>query len=110
MTVGFLLSLFTQVPIIEEGVTHEDILESFATFGLDDAHCYNPNEEERLKGVIRGVGEEAFVARIRGMATRFKQQATTGEDEEKDGTKAWSIRKSTRVAINAVKSRVGLRS
>ena len=56
------------VPIEEEGVDLDYICQSFANFNLDNAHCYNPNEEARLRAVMRGVGEDAFTQRIRSLA------------------------------------------
>ena len=29
------------------------------------SHCYDPNEERRLRAVIKAVGEEQFTARVR---------------------------------------------
>jgi hypothetical protein len=69
------------IPIESEGVTRESILESMATFNLDDAHCYDPNEEIKLRGVMAAVGEERFVARIRSLAGKF--QAVWAEEEER---------------------------
>ena len=60
------------VPMEADGVTRESILESMSNFKLEDAHCYDPNEEIKLRSVMADVGEEKFVARIRALADRIR--------------------------------------
>ena len=60
------------VPIEADGVTRASILESMAHFKLADAHCYDPNEEIKLRGVMAAVGEEKFVGRIRSLAGKIR--------------------------------------
>jgi hypothetical protein len=60
------------VPIEADGVTRTSILESMAHFKLADAHCYDPNEEIKLRGVMSAVGEEKFVGRIRSLAGKIR--------------------------------------
>ena len=43
-------------------MTRETILQSLVDFQLQEARCYDPNEEARLRSVMRAVGEERFVA------------------------------------------------
>jgi hypothetical protein len=62
------------VPIEADGVTRESILENMAQFELDDAHCYDPNEEIKLRAVMTEVGEEKFVGRIRALAGKIRAQ------------------------------------
>ena len=57
-----------------EGVTRESVLEALANFCLEDAHCYDPNEEARLRSVMKAVGEDRFVARIRSLGVRLLRQ------------------------------------
>ena len=66
------------VPIEADGVTRESILDNMAEFKLDDAHCYDPNEEIKLRAVMKEVGEEKFVGRIRALAGKIRAQ-----DEER---------------------------
>ena len=66
------------VPIEADGVTRESILDNMAEFKLDDAHCYDPNEEIKLRAVMKEVGEKKFVGRIRALAGKIRAQ-----DEEK---------------------------
>eukprot|EP00947_MAST-08B_sp_MAST-8B-sp1_P004270 g4270.t1 len=54
------LSRIQLVPIEEDGVTREAILDKLANFKLDEAHCYDPNEERKLRMVMKGIGEERF--------------------------------------------------
>ena len=60
------------VPIEADGVTRESILDNMANFKLDDAHCYDPNEEIKLRAVMAEVGEEKFVGRIRALAGKIR--------------------------------------
>ena len=75
------------VPIEADGVTRESILESMSNFKLEDAHCYDPNEEIKLRSVMADVGEEKFVARIRGLADkiRAKDEAEAARGEAGEG-------------------------
>ena len=45
-------------------MTRESILESMSSFKLEDAHCYDPNEEIKLRSVMADVGE------VRGLDPR----------------------------------------
>ena len=60
------------VPIEADGVTRESILESMSSFELENAHCYDPNEEIKLRSVMAAVGEEKFVARMRSLAGKIR--------------------------------------
>ena len=62
------------VPIEADGVTRESILDNMAHFKLDDAHCYDPNEEIKLRAVMAEVGEEKFVGRIRALAGKIRER------------------------------------
>ena len=75
------------VPIEADGVTRESILESMSNFKLEDAHCYDPNEEIKLRSVMADVGEEKFVARIRALADkiRAKDEAEAARGEAGEG-------------------------
>ena len=60
------------VPIEADGVTRESILKSMSSFELEGAHCYDPNEEIKLRSVMAAVGEEQFVARMRSLAQKIR--------------------------------------
>ena len=62
------------VPIEADGVTRESILDNMAHFKLGDAHCYDPNEEIKLRAVMAEVGEEKFVGRIRALAGKIRER------------------------------------
>ena len=66
------LSRIELVPIEADGMTTESILTSMAEFKLKDAHCYDPNEEIKLRGVMAAVGEEQFVSRIRSLSGKIR--------------------------------------
>ena len=73
------------VPIEADGVTRESILESMSTFELEGAHCYDPNEEIKLRSVMAAVGEEQFVARMRSLAEKIRAaDAVKAAREEAD--------------------------
>ena len=63
------------MPILEEGVTTESLCESLCAFTLEEAHCYDPNEEARLRSVMRAVGEDRFVSRIRALGQRLRTRS-----------------------------------
>ena len=66
------LSRIELVPIEADGMTTESILTNMAKFKLEDAHCYDPNEEIKLRGVMAAVGEEQFVSRIRSLSGKIR--------------------------------------
>ena len=49
-------------------------------FDLGKARCYDPNEEARLRSVMRAVGEERFVKRVRSLGVKLleKEMAAAG--------------------------------
>jgi hypothetical protein len=38
----------------------------------EGAHCYDPNEEIKLRSVMAAVGEKQFVARMRSLAEKIR--------------------------------------
>jgi len=60
------------IPIEADGVTRESILESMSNFELEGAHCYDPNEEIKLRSVMAAVGEAQFVARMQSLAGKIR--------------------------------------
>ena len=59
------------LPIEGDGVTRDSVLSSMSNFSLGSAHCYDPNEEARLRGVMEAVGEDKFVERVRSLGRRL---------------------------------------
>lgn len=43
-------------------------LEGLLKFDLSFAHCYNPNDEAKIRKVIDAVGTDLFVTKIRNVA------------------------------------------
>eukprot|EP00947_MAST-08B_sp_MAST-8B-sp1_P001870 g1870.t1 len=74
------------LPIEDEGITRESVLKSIAEFRLDEAHCYDPNEEARLRGVMKAVGEEKFVERVRSLGQRLLELDEKGSRGSVRGT------------------------
>ena len=56
----------------DDKIHRDGVLESLCTFKLDQAHCFDPNEEFRLKAVIGAVGVEVFEHRIRLLGSLIK--------------------------------------
>ena len=80
------------VPIEADGVTRESILESMSTFELEGAHCYDPNEEIKLRSVMAAVGEEQFVARMRSLAEKIRAaDAVKAARQEADSGRGGSV-------------------
>ena len=73
------------LPIEEGGVTRDGVIASLVSFRLEDAHCYDPNEEARIRDVMAAVGEERFVNRIRSLGRRLQGL------EKKHSNKRWTI-------------------
>merc|ERR1712066_492757 len=48
-----------------EGST--DVAEQLMNFDTNDAHCYDPNEESRVRQVLTAVGSERFNNKIRAL-------------------------------------------
>jgi len=50
-----------------------DALACLESFDVRDAHCYDPNDEARLRKVIEAVGNDRFNSRIRALAKALRQ-------------------------------------
>ena len=48
----------------------DGLLERLKNFNVKDAHCYDPNEETKLRHIIQANGEDEFNRRIRDMASQ----------------------------------------
>lgn len=51
----------------------QNALEQLQNFDLGNAHCYDPNEEGKLRKVIEAVGSDLFVAKIRAVAQQLSE-------------------------------------
>merc|ERR1711920_644452 len=51
-------------------------IQALKTFDIDKAHCYDPNEEARLRTVIESIGIDRFNERIRALAVAIDEQCT----------------------------------
>ena len=61
-----------QVELAEVSTTDDDgISNALAQFDHVDAHCYDPNEEQRLRSVIEVVGGDEFNMRIHTLADQL---------------------------------------
>ena len=68
-------------PVVQvEGISGrpEDrpLADKIAAFKLDEAHCYDPNEERRLRAAIAAApgGAPIFESKIRGIADGLKKE------------------------------------
>ena len=43
-------------------------MEKLLSFDVNDAHCYDPNEEAKLRHIISAKGKENFDQRVRELA------------------------------------------
>merc|ERR1712224_1015309 len=73
------------------------VLQELKQFRTSGARCYDPNEENRLKTVIKATGEEDFDVKIRKLA--FQVEEHLGRSEERKSFK--SPIKVSRLAIDA---------
>jgi len=48
----------------------DDLLERLKNFNVKDAHCYDPNEETKLRYIIVANGEDEFNRRVRDLACK----------------------------------------
>ena len=48
-------------------------IEALGEFAFEKSHCFDPNEEKRLRSVIEAVGEDEFIDRIRNLGTQIVQ-------------------------------------
>lgn len=55
---------------LEEG-NGESLLRKLQTFDYKHAHCYDPNEEARLKKTIETIGGDSFNARVRELGRKL---------------------------------------
>jgi hypothetical protein len=69
-------------PLNKQGSKEEGMLEQLVHFDVSVAHCYDPNEEMRLRRVIGAVGESQFNDRIRVLAKACIKQAQEQKERE----------------------------
>merc|ERR1712048_712371 len=55
----------------------EDLVSRLKTFQISDAHCYDPNEESRVRRVIQAIGAERFEQKIRDLGEIYNHQVDT---------------------------------
>merc|ERR1711879_509660 len=75
-----------RVVLISVDKSAGEVMQDLQSFDVDRAHCYDPNEEAKLRRIINAVGKERFEARIRTLAaavqtkdrTRWKPFKTSG--------------------------------
>ena len=69
------LQRFHLVPLASNTISCEQL----AVFQLDNAHCYDPNEEAKLRLTIDSLGNDVFGQRVRtlGQALTNKGKTTT---------------------------------
>jgi len=73
----FTLMAFTDLSVAIEKVVLAPLatdaaFEELAMFQLDDASCYDPNEEAQLLRVIEGLGKNVFTERVRTLGRTVK--------------------------------------
>jgi hypothetical protein len=62
------------VPLLRsETQTSTDIFSQLKDFSLSRAKCFDPNEERRLRGIIKARGVEHFESRIRNIACQCEE-------------------------------------
>ena len=52
----------------------EAVLTKLRDFSVSDAHCYDPNEEQRLRQVIKAVGIARFEKNIQNLAEKLSER------------------------------------
>jgi hypothetical protein len=55
-------------------LTEQKAVELLKKFSLDGAHCYDPNEERRLRDVIEAVGRLEFESTVHHLATTLQSR------------------------------------
>merc|ERR1711920_855508 len=60
-----------EVMSLEDQGDGERLMRKLLHFNYKNAHCYDPNEEARLKKTIETIGGENFNSRVRELAERL---------------------------------------
>merc|ERR1719473_1064115 len=55
------------------------LAEQLTSFRLENATCFDPNEEGKIKRAIQQFGTELFVKHVRALGTRLQEQQTRQE-------------------------------
>ena len=85
-----------RIKLVPLGITRESILESMSSFELEGAHCYDPNEEIKLRSVMAAVGEAQFVARMRSLAGKIRARDESRAAREGGSSSRSRLRSFTR--------------
>ena len=67
-----------------------NVMEKLSNFSIANAHCYDPNEENRLRKVISAVGEARFVKQVRDLATAMASQAAEASAKPRNSSHIFS--------------------
>jgi hypothetical protein len=63
------------VPLVRAHEELEDVLRGLQTFSLPNSHCFDPNEEARLRDIIHARGGGMFEGRIRDLAASLTRRS-----------------------------------
>ena len=66
------------VALTQESDALEESTNALTKFDVANAHCYDPNEEAKLRRVITAVGTEQFNQRVRTLAKKCRSMASLG--------------------------------
>ncbi len=66
------------------GVSVEDLIEKLENFSLNNAKCFDPNEENKLRSLIIAVGQDKFEKNVRSIGAILKQN---NESKKKNSLK-----------------------
>jgi hypothetical protein len=81
-----------------------DVMEILTTFDVMNAHCYDPNEEAKLRRVIRAVGTDQFNKRIHALASACLEETDRrNRDTASQVTKKF-IRRGSTIVTNTLSS------
>ena len=69
------------VPLLRPSQTAPDMLQSLKRFRLSASHCFDPNEEARLRDIIHARGEALFEGRIRELGEACERKFNLGTSD-----------------------------
>ena len=81
-----------------------NVMENLSNFSIANAHCYDPNEENRLRKVISAVGEARFVKQVRDLATAMASRSAAEASARPRSTHIFSSHSSSQGIIESMTS------
>jgi len=79
------------------GDNGHEVLQQLASFQVEDSHCYDPNEEARVRRVVNAVSKQHFESHIRTLARFLSYSSQSSRHHDMEATARENVRLQSQV-------------